>query len=147
MPISRVDFVKVCGLALCGVSIDTRTADAFFTASPAVATSRPFRWQDVAASVFRPHVNTSFDLRSTDGVCTHLVLAEVTERPRTKNVEQFSVIFHAPPGCSIPDGIHTLQHPSLGQFELFIAPVGASKARRTVYQACFSRHAVMPGRT
>ena len=147
MTISRAGFVKVCGLALFGAGLDASSLEAFSIASPTVDRARPFRVLDATASLFRRQLDTAFDLCSADGASARLVLAEVNERPVTRNVEQFSVIFHAPPDCAIPDGIHTLHHASLGRFELFIVPVGASRARRTVYQACFSRAANTSSRT
>jgi hypothetical protein len=85
-------------------------------------------------------LKTSFAVRSADGTRVRLVLAKVVERPVTKNVEQFSLIFHAPAGTAVPQGTHSFRHPALGAFDLFLVPIGASNGRRTVYQACFSRH-------
>ena len=69
-----------------------------------------------------------------------LVLASVNERPISHGLEQFSLVFHAPAGQGGFNGTHAFQHQALGHFDLFIAPVGARDARRTVYEACFSRH-------
>jgi hypothetical protein len=99
-----------------------------------------FQLQDATAPLFLQHLNTSFSVRSADGASALLVLAKVIEGPDTKNVEQFSLIFHAPAGAAVRDGTHAVQHPALGDFNLFIVPVGASNLRRTVYQACFGRH-------
>jgi hypothetical protein len=144
--VSRADFLKVCGLALGGAAVDPRVVEAFNSAAAhAGGTSRAagLRLHDATAALFRAHLCTSFRVRSRgcgDDSRAHLVLAEVSERRLTRNVEQFSLIFHAPPGTVIPDGIHTLEHAALGRLDLFIVPVGAPNVRRTVYQACFSRH-------
>jgi hypothetical protein len=100
----------------------------------------PFRLQDATAQLFLQHLNTPFAVRSADGTRARFVLAEVIERPVSRDVEQFSLIFHAPAGAAVRDGTHAFQHPALGEFNLFIVPVGASSLRRTVYQACFGRH-------
>lgn len=98
-----------------------------------------FRLEDATASFFRRYLNMPFHARSADGARVRMVLREVAERPVTRNIEQFSLIFHAPPGRTVPDGTQTLHHSTLGAFDLFIVPIGAGNARRTVYQACFSR--------
>jgi hypothetical protein len=147
--VSRGSFLKICGqifgAALLGPPADARSL-LNLTGSPLAAAAEPaaprgrFELQDATASLFRQYLNTSFAVRSADGIFARLVLAKIIERPVTKNVEQFSLMFHAPAATAVRDGTHALQHPALGDFTLFIIPVGAASFRRTVYQACFSRH-------
>jgi hypothetical protein len=92
------------------------------------------------AVLFLPHLHTHFTVPSNEGACVPLVLARVTERPVTQGVEQFSLGFYAPAGAAPLHGTHAIQHHVLGEFDLFIAPVGGKSADRTVYEACFSRH-------
>jgi hypothetical protein len=99
-----------------------------------------FRLEDTDATFFRQYLNDSFMVQSAGATPTQLVLARIVERPVTKNVEQFALIFHAAPGQSIPDGTYPFQHAALGDFELFIVAVGIPNERRAAYQACFSRH-------
>lgn len=146
--VSRAGFLKLCGLALAGAGVDVRALDAI-CAMPSAARvggtrATGLRLEDATAALFRDHLTTSFELRAADGARARLVLAEVSERPLTKNVEQFSLIFHAPAGQVCPDGIHSLDHAALGRLDLFIVAVGAPNARRTSYQACFSRHVLAP---
>ena len=110
----------------------------FVAAEPAAP--RGFRLQDATAPLFRQHLNTSFAVRSADGIRARLVLVKVIELPITRNVEQFSLMFQAPPATVVRDGMHAFRHPALGDFTMFIVPVGAPDPRRTVYQACFTRH-------
>jgi hypothetical protein len=140
--VSRATFLEACAIALLGTRVDARTLRGILLDIPAVARQRGgrFRLQDATAQLFLQHLNTSFEARSADGTRARLVLAEVVEGPVTKNVEQFSLIFHAPAGAAVRDGIHAVQHQALGDFDLFIVPVGASTPRRTVYQACFGRY-------
>jgi hypothetical protein len=150
--VSRARFLEACGIALLGARVDPRALGSIISHDgddmTAVRSNRAeagrhgdrFQLQDARASFFLQHLNTSFSVRSTDGTRARLVLAEVSERPVTKDVEQFSLIFHAPAGAAVRDGTHAFQHPALGDFNLFIVLVGASNPRRTVYQACFSRH-------
>jgi hypothetical protein len=138
--ISRSAFLKLCGSALVGAGVDARVAEALMSdGRPAGRRlSGDLDVQDATASIFLPHVHTAFRLTSASGDRVRVTLAEVAERPVTRNVEQFSLIFHAPRGRALGDGIHSLEHPSLGAFDLFVSRVGAG-TRRTVYQACFSR--------
>jgi hypothetical protein len=142
--VSRAAFLKTCGLALFGARVDARTLVGMATAeSNPVEASGPggrLRLQDATAALFRQHLNTAFAVRPADGTPTRMVLVKVIERPVTKNVEQFSLMFHAPAGKPAPCGTHAFQHSALGDFDLFVVPVGIPNGRRTVYQACFSRH-------
>jgi hypothetical protein len=138
--VSRAQFLKVCGLAFLGAGADIGVLHGLPGEAP-TASAMPgrVRMQDATAQLFREHLNTEFRVQSADGISAGLVLAELSERDITKNVEQFSLIFHAPAGAALPGGTHTLQHSALGAFDLFMVPVGPG-VRRTVYQACFSRH-------
>ena len=141
---SRKAFLKACGAALLGAHVEP-LALLEAAAQPSVPSERPlaaggFRLNDADARLFRPHLNSTFGVRSGDGTRVRLVLTEIVERPRTRNVEQFSLIFHAPAGAAVADGVHVFEHQALGGFELFIVPIGSPNGRRTVYQACFSRH-------
>jgi hypothetical protein len=150
--VSRATFLEACGLALLGARVDARTLRGILSSADGVdmaavrSTGRegsrhggPLRLQDATAPLFLQHLNTSFAVRSADGTRARLVLAKVMEHPVTRNVEQFSLIFHAPAGTAIRDGTHAFRHGALGEFNMFIVPVGASSLRRTVYQACFGR--------
>jgi hypothetical protein len=142
--VSRVTFLRSCGMALLGAGVDVRA----LTGAAAVLSHEPaatrhagqLQLQHATALLFLPHVNTSFTVRSAAGISARFVLEQVVERAITKNVEQFSLIFRGPDATAVPDGTHAVRHPSLGDFNLFIVPVGASHGRRPLYQACFSRH-------
>jgi hypothetical protein len=142
--VSRATFLQAFAIAILGARVDAGV----LRDMGAGPSDRPepgrqggrFRIQDATAAVFLQLLNTSFAVRCADRTRAQFVLAEVFERPVTRNVEQFSVIFHAPAGTPVCDGTHAFQHPALGDFELFIVPVGPSNLQRTVYQACFSRH-------
>ena len=102
--------------------------------------SARFRLQDATASLFRKYLTDPFTVRVAGEGRVRLVLAKVTDGPATRNVEQFSLIFHGPAGTAIPDGTHTFQHPEIGTFDLFIIAIGIPNDRRVAYQACFGRH-------
>jgi hypothetical protein len=143
MKMSRAAFLRACGAALLGVGVDAR-ALLETAAGPLAVPERAHPGSDVpferGADTFREHLNTSFAVRSADGTRARMVLTQIVDLPITKNVEQFSLIFHAPPAATVPQGTHTFHHQALGDRDLFIVPIGVPNGRRTVYQACFSRH-------
>ena len=135
---SRAAFLKACSAALLGVRVDAR---ALLDTGVQLQPERTIEPAGAAgAERFRRHLNTAFAVHTADGANVGFVLAKVSERPITKNVEQFSLIFHAPAGTAVAQGTHGFQHHGLGNLDLFIVPIGAPDDRRTVYQACFSRH-------
>jgi hypothetical protein len=136
--ISRLDFVRSCSIALAGTFVDG-AAMLCWNPLKGRGSTPNLRLQDAGASLFRQYLNDSLTVHSAAGR-TRLVLVRVDDGPATKSVEQFSLIFHGPAGEKIPNGMHTLQHPALGSFDLFIASIGIPNDRRVVYQACFSRH-------
>ena len=138
MKISRLDFVRSCSIALAGAFV----GGAAMRWSPfeGRGSAARFRLHDVTGSFFRNYLNDSFTVHSATLDRTRLVLVRVDDGPVTKNVEQFSLIFHGPAGEKVLDGTHSFQHPALGNFDLFIAAIGIPNGRRVVYQACFSRH-------
>jgi hypothetical protein len=139
--VSRAGFLKVCGALLLGRTVGadwTALAEAFAADAPRPFWSR-FRLEHARAAHFRPHVHTIFTVESSAGMRLPLVLARVTERPVALGVEQFSLVFHAPPDAPPVNGTNTFHHRTLGEFALFITLVGASSAQRAVYEACFSR--------
>jgi uncharacterized protein DUF6916 len=142
--VSRTVFLKICGAVLLGRTVDASSLftsiGGAFSAAAAGWPVAPFRVDEASASVFQPHLNSTFAVRATEGTRLPFVLVRVTERALTPDVEQFSLSFHAPPGTPLPDGTHAFQHGTLGEFDLFIAAVGGVSAPHTVYEACFSRH-------
>lgn len=111
-------------------------------AATAAATSdrQPFGVAEATASRFLPLVDQPFAIATTESSApARLMLAKVSERPMTKNVERFSLIFHGPAVKPLADGIYQFHHPALGSFSIFVNAVGVPAGHR-VYQACFSRH-------
>jgi hypothetical protein len=97
------------------------------------------RLEDATAGLFRAHIDTEFVVLTPDGVRQSMTLVKVTEKPAAKNIEQFSLIFHAPAAIGISDGNYALLHQELGSHYLFLVPIGSEHQSRRVYQACFSR--------
>jgi hypothetical protein len=140
--VSRADFLRACGVALLGVSVGGHEqlmegAARLVMEHGRAEGSFPLRY---GADQFRGHVSTSFSVRSAGGRRERMVLSKIVERPLTKNVEQFSLIFHARPGASFSQGTYAFRHGVLGDFDWFIVPINSPNTQRAIYEACFSRH-------
>jgi hypothetical protein len=100
-----------------------------------------FRLDRADAAHFQPHLGDDFSVLPTDGSARVRVrLAKVLEKPPTRDVSRFTLIFHGRSSQPLADGIHAFRHPALGSFSIFISPIGADAGERRAYQACFSRH-------
>ena len=55
------------------------------------------------------------------------------------NTSSFSLVFLGDATPGLQQGIHTFSHPALGRFDLFIVPLGPSRAdARMQYEAVFN---------
>lgn len=86
------------------------------------------------ADDFGPHVGTAFT--TVDG--TDLHLASVTQHGPGAQREQFSLIFTAGANALLPQGIQGLSHPTLGDLDLFLVPIGPDADGQHRYEAAFA---------
>lgn len=108
---------------------------------PAAAMGSGFRLDRAESSHFQPHIGDSFTVFPSGGSGRARVrLAKVRDTWSTKQVVQFSLVFHGASGDTLADGIHEFHHPALGSFSIFINAIGTAAAGPRSYQACFSRH-------
>jgi hypothetical protein len=100
---------------------------------------------DLSLSAFAPHVGTDFLVRADAGLRpVRIALVEATARlphpldRRGLSGEAFSLVFAARGAGAVEHGIHTVSHPIMGAFPLFLVPVGrATQGQR--YQAVVDR--------
>ena len=86
---------------------------------------------------FSPHLDATFDMRTAGGVVP-LKLAKVDPVGDSGRAGgAFSLIFVAPQGPWLPQGIYTVQHPAHGTMEIFLVPVGPALGGNS-YQAIFT---------
>lgn len=81
----------------------------------------------VTKDTFAPLVGERFELAAPGGEPFELVLTSCDEASApsgTGTRTPFSLVFHAPPERLVPQQICTLRHPQIGQFELFVVPLG-----------------------
>jgi hypothetical protein len=86
---------------------------------------------------FTPHLEATFDMQTAGGVVP-LKLAKVDPAGDSgRNGGAFSLIFVAPEGPWLPQGMYPVQHPVLGTMEIFLVPVGPASGGNG-YQAIFT---------
>jgi hypothetical protein len=86
---------------------------------------------------FAAQLNTDFlVLTAPQRVAVRLV--KVTEQNSSPRLEQFSLLFEGPAEQAFGQGVFALQHDQLGEFELFLVPIGAEGGKRQ-YEAVFNR--------
>lgn len=145
MSVSRRQFISAGAAAAAVGSISSfGLADAAKAASNrqgGSTTTDPFTSSDN----FKPYVNTPFSLQSASGVAGAVTLTTVTDfrlpsskKTATKSSPSgpgFSLTFDGSNVAGLPQGTYTTSHPSLGTFQMFIAPVGLGRD----YQAVINR--------
>lgn len=150
MKISRAGFLKVCAAAVVGAGAHAQSLVGDVLLQPAASGALPaaagsFDWTRASAALFRRHVTTSFSTIGADGSPTTLVLDRVDERPCRPDIEQFSLVFHGT-AAAVGYGVYTVRHATLGELDMFLAPV-RGRGDRGTYEACFSRHVGRSERT
>ena len=92
---------------------------------------------DLKLDDFSPHLDTDFGMQAAGGRIA-LRLAKVApagESGRTGGA--FSLLFAAPAGPWLPQGIYPVEHPSFGTIEIFLVPIGPLQGGNG-YQAVFA---------
>lgn len=87
---------------------------------------------------FDPHLNEKFEIHTESVGMVEVELVEITEK-KQENVENFSLIFKGPEDKAFEQKMHTVKHPKMGEFDLFLVPVISEKKGGLYYQAVFNR--------
>jgi hypothetical protein len=89
-------------------------------------------------------VGQAFDVAADDGSCNELRLIQATEGgevggrgPEGQVRQQFSLVFLGSADPVLAQGTYRLSHPRLGDFELFLVPLGPSPEGMH-YEAAFA---------
>lgn len=88
--------------------------------------------------LFTECLNTTFRLRLAGAADINLVLTEVSVGQETARQEQFALLFQGPNEFILRQGIYSFTHDAIGDFELFIVPVGQD-SNGVAYEAVFNR--------
>ena len=83
-------------------------------------------------------LNTSFQISSSNGQSARLTLKHVSTNVVLPHQEHFSILFHGPPAPFFFQGSYVLNHEKLGEFDLFVVPVGKVDGGYE-YEAIFNR--------
>ena len=90
------------------------------------------------AATFSPHVNTGFRMRMEPNRVVEMMLTAVSENRSSPQLESFTLSFLAPPDAPVSQGSYAVAHDALGEFELFVVPVGRNP-HGVEYEAVFNR--------
>jgi hypothetical protein len=101
---------------------------------------------EMVSETFARHIDETFELTREGGEPFEAVLSSCTESPygspdewlRTIKRVPFMLVFHAEdPSRYWPQGMFTLRHRELGEFKLFMSPLGPDE-RGMGYQSVIS---------
>jgi hypothetical protein len=90
------------------------------------------------SSTFSGQLNTGFTVQGGNGSPMTLQLVDVVEKKTPATVESFSLYFQGPAAPRLPQQIHTVQHETLGTFQIFLTAVEGNHQSIT-YEAVFHR--------
>jgi hypothetical protein len=146
---TRREFLVACSTAAAGMAVVPEAALAT-SAAPACS------FAQMGLGHFAAQLRTTFRVnpKSAATVPLKLVKAEAyaclsgaASAPDAAN-EKFSLLFRGPADQPLSQDTYSFDHKALGQFTMFIVPVGAESADgKRFYQAVFNRPAGRPVQT
>jgi hypothetical protein len=86
---------------------------------------------------FTPHIDAIFDVQTAAGVVPLKLVKVDPAGDSGRAGGAFSLIFVAPKGPWLPQGVYPVPHPVLGMMEIFLVPVGPTQGGNG-YQAVFT---------
>jgi hypothetical protein len=104
--------------------------------SPSIQNNDPLASYSKAA--FVSYLNSIFQI-STGFSVIAVTLLRVGDMPAPKGGECFSLLFRGGGGLALPQNTYTVDHPSLGRFQLFLVPVGSDDNGAQGYLATINR--------
>ena len=87
---------------------------------------------------FARQVNTRFQVQTGDDTPLELELIEISELKLYPQQEEFTIVFRGPGNAFLEQGIRSLKHEQMGQFEIFLVPI-RQDAQGFYYEAVFNR--------
>ena len=115
-------------------SIVTGLAATALPARVLKAVSRPLP----PTAKFETQVGTSFQLRSATGAVSQVVLNRFENKASSNGTTQFSLAFAGSSDLHLAEGTYDVQHPALGNFRMFIIPMGSGGQDGNSYRADFN---------
>jgi len=96
--------------------------------------------QDLTLQHFAEHLNKPFTVVTEQGdMAFTLVEARTLSHPLPQGTTRsaFSLLFHSDSPVLFPQGIYRMDHPDIGEVEIFLVPI-ARQQPGFVYQAVFN---------
>lgn len=97
----------------------------------------------ITKAQFAENLHTFFSCAIGPDRTLDLELVELREGRSSPRQEQFALTFCGPLGLPQPQHLYDLQHQSLGEFALFLVPMGKD-AQGYYYEAVFNRLLLAP---
>ena len=73
---------------------------------------------------FASHLDTEFHISGDAGAIKAILIEAIKGLPREEGAPPpFSVIFLGPLEPELPQGMHTLSHPQIGDLDVFLVPI------------------------
>ncbi len=94
--------------------------------------------ETLSKTFFSESMNTKFHVHTDSGETLDLELFELKDGFSTPRQEQFSIQFRGPGNFILPQKTYSMEHDRIGQFDLFIVPIGRDK-NGSYYEAVFNR--------
>jgi hypothetical protein len=133
MTISRRRFAQTAGIAVAAISLSGSAPEIFSQTIrpnglyPLSASAYGERLLSLNSNAFQGLIGTIFRSKVEGSEVNSLRLVEVKISSRLNkaigNGEEFSLLFRGVGRKNIAEGLHTFDHPTLGNFSLFVAPV------------------------
>ena len=93
----------------------------------------------LSKDTFSEHINTKFRILDKESpTVIEAQLVEVEEYRSSEKIQQFSLLFKGPNEPLLPQKIYSIEHGSMGDFDLFIVPIAADETSAS-YEAVFCR--------
>ncbi|HTZ19131.1 MAG TPA: hypothetical protein VMB78_11915 [Dissulfurispiraceae bacterium] len=94
--------------------------------------------EDLTRDLFAENLNTTFAVHYGGPEAIAMELVEVSELRAVGRQRIYTLLFRGPLEIQLPQRIYRMEHPRLGEFELFIVPV-AREHDGMRYEAVFNQ--------
>lgn len=94
--------------------------------------------EDLKKTSFDPHLNSKFEITTEAEGVVEAELVEVSEHNR-ENLECFSLLFKVSKDKFFDQKIYKVNHPKMGEIDLFLTPVVHRDQDALYYESVFNR--------
>jgi len=94
--------------------------------------------EELKKSSFAPHLNSKFEIFTDFTGIVEGELVDVSEHNQ-ENLECFSLLFKVPKDKFFDQKLYKINHPKMGEINLFLVPVVHEKQDAYYYESVFNR--------